>query len=285
MKDKKLSSKLPWIVGGSLTVAVIILAFLSAGEPACFESSKGIISCPSKWFYLKQSTPNELGDTLAGFAGTLAFIWIIVTVWIQSIELSDSRKVLGEQRDEFEKQNEGLRQQVFENTFFQMLSTYSEIVAAIDFEISGTGKKVDGKESLNELARRLHLAGKKGSYSSQEYSDFWEINEKFWTQYRGKFGHYYRFLYNFFRLIEESEHAKDYHSRILRSCLSDNELFLLFYNSLSAEGVPFQRYVNAYSLFDNLPINILVSQEHLSAHSRLSYVKNFDAMQFVGVEE
>lgn len=47
---------------------------------------------PSKWSYLWSASPNELGDTLAGFAGTLAFLWIIVTVMLQSKELVEQRK-------------------------------------------------------------------------------------------------------------------------------------------------------------------------------------------------
>ena len=52
-----------------------------------------------QWFWT--SKPNEIGDTLAGFAGTLAFIWIVVTVWLQSIELGEQREVLIAQKEEF----------------------------------------------------------------------------------------------------------------------------------------------------------------------------------------
>lgn len=47
---------------------------------------------------------NVIGDTLAGVAGVLAFLWIIVTVWLQSIELKEQRKELKGQRDELEEQ-------------------------------------------------------------------------------------------------------------------------------------------------------------------------------------
>lgn len=45
----------------------------------------------TKWDYLKQAAPNEIGDTLAGVAGTLAFVWIVVTVWLQATELREQR--------------------------------------------------------------------------------------------------------------------------------------------------------------------------------------------------
>lgn len=101
MKNRKNQYSIaPILVGGTLTAMVFGVAFVSASMPACFETTKGIINCPTKWFYLKQSTPNELGDTLAGFAGALAFIWIVVTVWIQSQELSAQREELADTREE-----------------------------------------------------------------------------------------------------------------------------------------------------------------------------------------
>lgn len=41
---------------------------------------------------------------MAGFAGALAFVWIIVTVWLQSKELAAQREVLRLTRDEMEEQ-------------------------------------------------------------------------------------------------------------------------------------------------------------------------------------
>ena len=50
------------------------------------------------------SRPNEVGDLLAGVAGALAFIWIIVTVWLQSKELAAQREELKLTRVEMEEQ-------------------------------------------------------------------------------------------------------------------------------------------------------------------------------------
>lgn len=52
--------------------------------------------CPAKWRHLLVAPPNEVGDTLAGLAGVLAFVWLIATVLLQATELR-------EQREEFEK--------------------------------------------------------------------------------------------------------------------------------------------------------------------------------------
>jgi hypothetical protein len=52
------------------------------------------------WEFLT-APPNEIGDTLAGIAGTLAFLWIIVTVMMQSKELAAQREELRLTREEF----------------------------------------------------------------------------------------------------------------------------------------------------------------------------------------
>ncbi len=63
----------------------------------------GLTSCETKWHKFIASSPNEMGDALAGLAGALAFLWIIVTVMLQSQELREQRKEMRLQRDEFEK--------------------------------------------------------------------------------------------------------------------------------------------------------------------------------------
>ncbi|OAN97634.1 hypothetical protein [Sulfitobacter geojensis] len=54
------------------------------------------------WSFLV-SPPNEIGDTLAGIAGALAFLWIIVTVMLQSKELAAQREELRLTRREFRR--------------------------------------------------------------------------------------------------------------------------------------------------------------------------------------
>ena len=60
--------------------------------------------CKSKFGWFMASAPNEMGDTLAGIAGVLAFLWIIVTVSLQSQELAAQREELVLTRREMEEQ-------------------------------------------------------------------------------------------------------------------------------------------------------------------------------------
>lgn len=80
--------------GAIATLAVVVFAAYVSMSPYC----PGGRDCPTKLSVFLSSRPNEIGDTLAGFAGALAFVWIVVTVWLQSQELAAQRRELRETR-------------------------------------------------------------------------------------------------------------------------------------------------------------------------------------------
>lgn len=84
----------PMKTGLWLSLAVVLFFAGSLLAPAGVEGA-------SKAEFLWRANPNEVGDTLAGFAGALAFIWLIVTVTLQSQELKAQRKELQLTRREF----------------------------------------------------------------------------------------------------------------------------------------------------------------------------------------
>ena len=148
----------PLIIGIVLTLGVLFLGFYSAALPACYESSQGIVNCPSKWFYLKQSTPNELGDTLAGFAGALAFVWLMVTVVMQSSELSAQRKDIVETRGELVEQKVALQRSAAEAehaTFTEQLNTHLLVVATL-IGISPLNSRFTDNSGITRLKKFQH---------------------------------------------------------------------------------------------------------------------------------
>lgn len=67
--------------------------------------------CISKFRQFLAAAPNEVGDTLAGIAGSLAFVWIIVTVLLQSQALSEQRKELSLNRAESKRMATAMEEQ------------------------------------------------------------------------------------------------------------------------------------------------------------------------------
>lgn len=95
--DLDQTSRLPFLVGWSLTaiVVVVFLALLWWGETCGPDGT-----CTRGVDRVLELSPNELGDMIAGLASSLALIWIIVTVMIQSSELQVQNKTFIEQRME-----------------------------------------------------------------------------------------------------------------------------------------------------------------------------------------
>ncbi|MCI2394309.1 hypothetical protein [Aliiroseovarius sediminis] len=82
----------------------------------------------TKWDYIKKAQPNEIGDTLAGVAGTLAFVWIVVTVWLQATELREQRQEFSRMATAQEAQTSVLEKQkeIFEDEKCQRDETRAE---------------------------------------------------------------------------------------------------------------------------------------------------------------
>lgn len=74
-----------------------LLIYLSA-IPTCNSSLFPYGECPAKWRHIVAAPINEVGDTLAGLAGVLAFIWLVATVLLQAHELGEQRREFKEQR-------------------------------------------------------------------------------------------------------------------------------------------------------------------------------------------
>ncbi|MFY0311523.1 hypothetical protein ACFMBG_16655 [Leisingera sp. D0M16] len=91
-RTKSIWTEWSFVAGVVVTFAVLGLFSWSLTFPVVADGHE----FASKWQYLQQATPNEMGDTLAGVAGSLAFVWVVVAVLFQATELR-------EQREEFEK--------------------------------------------------------------------------------------------------------------------------------------------------------------------------------------
>lgn len=102
----------PILWGIGCTFLVILSAIALGSIADCQLVAQEVELCKTKWSHFLSAPPNEIGDTLAGFAGALAFIWIIATVWLQSIELSEQRKELTKQREATQWMAEAQREQV-----------------------------------------------------------------------------------------------------------------------------------------------------------------------------
>lgn len=228
---------------------------------------------------------DAFGALNALFAG-LAFSGIIVSIFLQSKELSETRGELRGQKDQ-------MRRQVFENTFFQILRTARE---AIDTTYHKTGAVMgakgmtsntyEGRECINFLNNTL-----KNYYLSEvayKGNNPLERYEKFYSEIGHKsLGHYYRLLYSAIKYVHENEFLdkeenenfpkREFYVNLIRAQVSSDELFLLFYNCLSVHGKEkFKPMVEKYSFFEHLQIQKAIVDECVIKYSDLAFGDNED---------
>ncbi|MBA4491206.1 hypothetical protein [Paracoccus sp. S1E-3] len=93
---------LPIWVGAALTATVLGCVIWAGLSPICDAAG----ACAPRWKLLANAPANELGDTLSGVGSVLAFIWVIVTVWMQSIQLQLQRRDMHAQQAETRRMTE-----------------------------------------------------------------------------------------------------------------------------------------------------------------------------------
>ena len=215
------------------------------------------------------------GDFFGGVANPLltflTFIAVLATVWLQREELSLSRKELARSANALERQIDSINKQNFENTFFQMLGIHNEIVNSIDLISQGKPNQY-GRDCFTTFYTRLTKLfrdeQKKATIASDQMLP--RAYQNFWKNHQPELGHYYRFLYRFVLFVKSYE-KPDFYMNLLRAQLSDQELLLLFYNSLSPSGQAFKPLIEEWALLNNLPRIKLLERDHEKFMSVTAY--------------
>jgi hypothetical protein len=243
------------------------------------------------------------GSINALFSG-LALAGIILTILLQRKELKLQREELQETRHEFETQNETLKLQRFENTFFNLLNQHHQIVNAIDYryyknkekerknhfrsfsgEITATAEEkevviINGRDVFRFRYNRLkeELCNNPNDYES--------IYLRHYEDAQTDFGHYFRNLYRMIKLVDQTNFFYDSskvstieifkikyrYTCIIRAQISDYELLWLFYNCLSENGIKkFKPYIEQYSFFKNIPKGLIADKSHKILYDKKAF--------------
>jgi Putative phage abortive infection protein len=145
--------------------------------------------------------------------------------------------------------------QNFESTFFHLLGLFNDIINNMDY------KKAKGRDCFIEFdALVKHLLNSELRASSTSIIHEKIIDDayiKFNKQTNTELGHYFRTLYNIVKYVHNSHinsKNKQFYINILRAQLSNQELLLLFYNSLSMMGKQkFKPLIEEFALLKNMP--------------------------------
>lgn len=234
-----------------------------------------VSSCWATWYFLvdvdKRGTFGDMfGVTNAFFSG-LAFGGVIYAIILQKRELElqrkelkDTREVLKDQKQQLEAQNTTLKKQNFENTFFQLLRLHDEVTNSTECKVES--RTFNGRACFRIFYNRF----------STQYKTFNPANQtekkrislaylKLYEEYQNEVSRYFRNLYAIFKFLESSGDGNpELYVNLIRVQLSDNELLLLFYHSLSdIDKDELKPLIEKYALFKSLPSDkLLMPVEH-----------------------
>jgi hypothetical protein len=148
-----------------------------------------------------------------------------------------------------------------------MLNLHNSIVGSMNANWRGQDEKEIGRGAFivyNNVLKDKYWKFKK-SLGIPGGEEVWIEGsfDEFWKAYHQELGHYFRFLYNMIRFIDESSFSEEKkYIRLVRAQLSDYELVILFYNSISEQGKNFRDYVIKYDLLDNMNDSLLFDPSH-----------------------
>ena len=236
-----------------------------------------VILCWGLNYYLLKDQSNEaksatgemFGVVSSLFAG-LAFAGVIYTIQLQRKELSLQRSELRETRLEFETQNETLKKQRFENTYFQMLNLHHEIVTNLEYT-SDYGE-FKGREIFKRFlvemtdSMQKHLFISKPHGNEEKSISLTELTEKIELEYCNLFedhfntylGHYFRNLYHIYKFVYFSDliskEEKGFYASLIRAQLSEEELETSVFNAITeGYGNPnFTFLMKEYDMLKNM---------------------------------
>ena len=216
------------------------------------------------------------GSYLQGAVGSLwalaGLMFIYVAFLGQKQQLLLQREEMEGQETQFKLQQNSIKRQNFESSFYQMVNLHNQLV---------TGLR-QGTNSGKEYFRNLH-SGYAGQYDDfirrKKMTQGWvaqptdedranvswviEFYEEIYRTHEPYLGPYFRNLYHLIKFIKSSEiEPKRQYTSLIRAQLSKPELFFLFYNCLGSEGKGFKPLVEEFGLLEHLGPKTLLVEDH-----------------------
>jgi Putative phage abortive infection protein len=248
-----------------------------------------------------------LGGTLNPILTFLTVAGLLYTIMLQRSELRLSREELVLTRKELktsaealQDQNESMKQQRFESTLFSMIGVLNQIIGQMDvseFRFNPDGEDVSrGRDSFSALERKLASIYGFRAWTHDPYDELinpekpWggsrevlyphdrerilQAYSHFYDQHAPDLGHYFRVLFNIFMFIRASEYKNPIYQKILRAQLSNQELFILYYNCSSPIGEKFRELAVEFALFDNMETKRLIRADHIKLLPKEAFGNN-----------
>ncbi|WP_439853030.1 putative phage abortive infection protein [Pseudomonas syringae] len=243
-------------------VYVLYFAFLYHGLTHLAKEEDALVG-------VRAGTFGDAFGTLNALFSGMAFAGVMITLLLQRRDLAASH-------------DQNSKQQA-ESQFYNMLTLQQQVVQGFDLHRKGNdAHTIQGRDCFRDWHTKLRARYSELYISARETPDIvrgLDAYEIVLRSNQGDLGLYFRSLYSIFRYLDNVEGAQKKHlGNVARSLLSDYELVLLFYNCLSKKGRKFNRYAVEYALFDNLDVQLLLSEEHVAHIEKTALGDNKEAL-------
>lgn len=221
---------------------------------------------------LRDGTFGDSFGTINALFSGLAFSGVLITLLLQRQDLSEVR-------------DQNATQQI-ESQFYNMLNLQQQIIQGFDLHVTrkDSAITIQGRDCFRSWRRKVRDEFGGSFATNQRPGDLERAvvaYDKIFKLHQGDLGLYFRSLYSVFKFIEGAAHLdKKHFSSVVRSLISDDELFFLFYNCLSKQGQGFRRFAINYALFDNLDVHRLIRPKHVMALEAEAFGKNAEALKY-----
>lgn len=259
--------------------------FICAGGVICavwLASFVLIYFCIDGW-NVRGQFGDLFGSVNALFSG-LAFAGLVITIIQQRHDLQLQRQAINQSKKDVNQQNETMKIERFENTFFKMLEVQQSIVNdlyATDSHTEWVKQDAQNGRSAKEILTKDEYRGRNLFYYVFVLCNHKLANQIFpydtsasglseVIKFRGKacfddymtttmFDHYFRHLYSILKFISLNEwlgEEKQYqYATFVRATLSRYELVMLYYNGFFHPKM--KKMIERYCLLNNIRTDLL----------------------------
>lgn len=253
----------------------------------CYLCGMVSIICTYLFFIDDWDVRGQFGDLFGSvnalFSG-LAFAGLVITIIQQRHDLQLQRQANDQSKKELNQQNETMKKERFENTFFKMLEVQQSIVNdlyATDSHTEWVKQDAPNGRSAKEILTKDEYRGRNLFYYVFVLCNHKLANQIFpydtsasglseVIKFRGKacfddymtttmFDHYFRHLYSILKFISLNEwlgEEKQYqYATFVRATLSRYELVMLYYNGFFHPKM--MKMMERYCLLNNIRTELL----------------------------
>ena len=217
----------------------------------------------------------SLGDSfgpITSFFSALAFWGVYRTLILQHHENERLKKEM-----ENRELNERIRS--YENTFFNLLNTFQNIISDMQFERTGVPGVSNGRIIFTKYYEDLHplimdcktLCQLQDNASEDEVRKSMQELKMHCTSFFSKrtqlLSHYVRYVINLTDYISEGKIPPEEKQRclkIFKSQISNYEMILMFYFAMTSDGAKLKKCIEINGLFTDFPIKKLKSKHQIS---------------------